>query len=193
MKKLIVIALIVILPVGLGVTYGLAKFGVIPVQKLAVKSPVVGKMLAKIGLNSPKLPAPTAASAAPAAAPDPLAGEKKALQAQRQALEDERAAWESDKKVQQQQQETSKRTAQVAAPDPRSIARLASVYEQMPADSVTKIFAKLPDDQVIAMLRKMDEKKVSEILAIQTPERAARFTLTLSRAENTERTAMLTH
>ena len=191
MKKLIIIGLIVIVPLGLGVTYALAKFGVIPVQKIAAKSPVVGKMLAKIGLNSPKLPAPVQASAASAAI-DPLEGEKKAIQAQRQALEDERTAWENDKKAQQKQQETAKRTPQISALDPRSLARMASVYEGMPADTVTKIFAKLSDDQVIALLRKMEEKKVGQILAIQTPERAARFTLALSHAEAPEHTAMLT-
>lgn len=191
MKKRLILVLIVLFPLGLGVCYALAKFGVIPVQKWAAKTPVLGKVLAKIGLDSPKLPAPVKAGAA-AAAPDPLASEKKVLEAQRQALEDERTAWENDKKVQERQKADVQRTAQTALPDPRSVARMASVYEQMPADAVTKIFAKLSDDQVIALLRKMDEKKVGQVLAVQTPERAARFTLALSRAETPDRTALLT-
>jgi flagellar motility protein MotE (MotC chaperone) len=191
MKKLIPIVLILVVPVALGITYGLAKFGVIPVQKLAAKNPTVGKLLTKIGLNSPKLPAPVAAKAS-APAPDPLAGEKKVLEAQRKALEEERAAWEADKQAQQKQQTTARRAAAAAAPDPRNVARMASVYEQMPAEAVTPIFTKLPDDQVIALLRKMDEKKVGQILAIQTPERAARLTLALSRPEAPSQTALLT-
>jgi len=190
MKKRLILVLVILFPLGLGVCYALAKFGVIPVQKIAAKNPALGKVLAKIGLNSPKLPAPVKVGAA-IAAPDPLASEKKVLAAQRQALEDERTAWENDKKAQEKQKSTAQRTTQTTLPDPRSIARMASVYEQMPADAVTKIFAKLSDDQVIALLRKMDEKKVGQVLAVQTPERAARFTLVLSRAEASDRTALL--
>ena len=190
MKKRLILVLVILFPLGLGVCYALAKFGVIPVQKIAAKNPALGKVLAKIGLNSPNLPAPVKVGAA-VAAPDPLASEKKVLAAQRQALEDERTAWENDKKAQEKQKSTAQRTTQTTLPDPRSIARMASVYEQMPADAVTKIFAKLSDDQVIALLRKMDEKKVGQVLAVQTPERAARFTLVLSRAEASDRTALL--
>ena len=75
----------------------------------------------------------------------------------------------------------AKAAEQQATTDPRSLSRLAAIYEQMPAETANKIFTKLPDLEVIALLRKMDEKKVSQILAIVAPDRAARLTLALSK------------
>ncbi|MCY7299004.1 MAG: hypothetical protein LH616_07330, partial [Ilumatobacteraceae bacterium] len=80
----------------------LATFGGIPGINFTAKTPARGNVLAQIGLNSPKLPAPVKAGLA-IDKPDPLANEKKALAAQRQALEDERTAWEDDRKVQEKQ------------------------------------------------------------------------------------------
>ena len=74
-----------------------------------------------------------------------------------------------------------KQEAADAAPDPKSLSRLASGYEQMPPEKVMPIFSKLPDPQVIALLRRMDEKQVALILAIVPPERAARMTLALAK------------
>ncbi len=158
-----------------GASYGLAKIGIIPVKNLAKHNKMAASSLHAIGLyNAPK------SKPAAAVAVDPLAEQKKDLNDQKAALDAERTAL-------QNQAATHVKLAASAAPataplDPKELARMASVYEQMPADTASKIFAKLPDDQVIALLRKMDEKKVGEILAIATPERAARLTMNLSRA-----------
>lgn len=179
MGKGLKIALLLLLPVVLlAVTWGLAKFGVIPVRKMAEKNPQIRPVLKALKLDSPQLPARTGTVAAP---PDPLAGERKALQAQREALEDERKKWEAQKQSQMRAESDARAAAMRAAPDPKNLTRMAAVYEQMPAATVTRIFGKMRDDQVIALLRRMDEKRVGEILAAVTPERAARLTLSLSR------------
>jgi flagellar motility protein MotE (MotC chaperone) len=178
--KGIKIAIIVGLPVlALGVTWGLAKFNVIPVRKMAEKNPKILPVLKALKLDSPQLPARS--GSAVAAQPDPLEGEKKALQAQRDTLEDERKKWEAQRQSQLRQEADSRAAALRAAPDPKNIARMASVYEQMPAETVTLIFGKMRDDQVIALLRRMDEKQVGQVLAAMAPDRAARLTLALTR------------
>lgn len=182
MPKGVKIALAVILPlmVILGVVYGLAKFGVLPARKYAQKNNAMGKALRMIGLGSPRLPARQVNMPAPV---DPLAAEKKALAAERDALTKERAALQAQPAqpaALHNASDTKDAASATAPPDPKEVARLASVYEQMSPDALKKIFDKLPDDQVIALLRRMDEKQVAEFLALETPERAARLTITLS-------------
>jgi hypothetical protein len=183
MPKIIKIFLFVFFPLFLiiGGAYGLAKIGVIPVRNLAKKNPALRKVLHVVGLDSPKLPTRQVARAsASVPAPDPLEGQRKALAEQRAALEKERADWETERQS-QQKAVAVKAAVPDASSDPKSLARLASVYEQMPPESVTRIFAKLPDPQVIALLRRMDEKQVAQILAIVPPDRAARMTLALAK------------
>jgi flagellar motility protein MotE (MotC chaperone) len=169
---------LVLLGSALGVTWGLAKFGVIPVRQMAAKNPKLQPVLKAIGLDTPKLPAATVAAVAK---PDPLAAEKKSIQAQRDQIEDERKKWEAQRQAQLRADSDSRAAVLRAQPDPKNLARMASVYEQMPADKVTIIFGKMRDDQVTALLRRMDEKRVGQILAAVTPERAARLTLALAR------------
>jgi flagellar motility protein MotE (MotC chaperone) len=182
------LAIIIVVPMLLGISYGLAKVQVIPTQKMGRKNPALARILRPLGLYKTPLPVKLAAiAAAPALSP-----EQQALQAQRDALNKERADWETQKQAQAQAADKAKQAPTVAPFDPRETARMASIYEQMPADTVIKIFAKLPDPQVIALLRRMDEKKVSEVLAAIAPERAAFFTQSLSRAAAPERTASAT-
>jgi flagellar motility protein MotE (MotC chaperone) len=164
----------------LGTVYGLAKFNVIPAQKMGERTPAVRAVLRSIGLYRPR---PRVASAKLNSIPDPLAAEKQALQAQRDALKQEQADWEAQQQAKQKATEKTRATAAAvaAASDPKQLLRLASIYEQMSPDAVNKIFAKLPDAQVIELLRRMDEKQAGAILAGVTPERAARLTLALSR------------
>jgi hypothetical protein len=177
--KGIKIVLYIFLPLFLviGVAYGLAKIGVLPVRSLAKRSPALGSALKMVGLDSPQLPA-RQVPATPAA-DSPQEHEKKALAAQRAQLEKERAEFEAQKATPAKQ--ARDRADDPNAPaDPKELARLASVYEQMPPEAVTKIFAKLPDPQVIGLLRRMDEKQVGQILAIVPPDRAAHITLSLA-------------
>lgn len=186
------LAIIIIVPMLLGVCYGLAKVQVIPTQKMGRKNPVLAGILRPLGLYKTPPPAkPAVAVTAPALSP-----EQQAMKAQREALDKERAEWESQKQAQakaaEKATEKAKQAPAVAPLDPRETARMASIYEQVPADAVIKIFTKLPDPQVIALMRRMDEKKVSEVLAALAPERAAFFTQALSRAAAPERTASAT-
>lgn len=181
MAKLFKLFLFLIFPVGLilGGAYGLAKVGVIPVKRLTAKNRAARSLAHMIGLDSPRLPAVHVASPH-AAAPDPLAAERKELAAQKVALDKQRAEWEDTKRSQARNAEAAA-AAERADTDPKAIARLGAIYEQMPPDAVSKIFAKLPEPEVIALLRKMEEKKVGGILAADAPDRAARLTLALSK------------
>ena len=64
-----------------------------------------------------------------------------------------------------------------------NLTRLAGIYDQMPVEDVSKIFAKLTDPLAEALLRKMDEGKVSKLLPTFKPERSAALTLTLAIAK----------
>lgn len=183
MGKAIKIIMVLTLPLAaLGIAWGLAKFNVIPVRKMAEKNPKIRPILKALALDTPQIPAPPGNGAgAVVAKVDPLEGEKKALQGQREALEDERKKWETQKQMQLREAADSRAAALRAAPDPKNLARMAAVYEQMPAETVTKIFTKMRDDQVTALLRRMDEKQVAQVMAAVTPERAVRLTMALSR------------
>jgi flagellar motility protein MotE (MotC chaperone) len=185
MPKLVKVFLFVIFPLFLvlGGAYGLAKVGVIPIRQVAAKNHALGLALHLIGLDTPKLPS-VHVTPASAVAPDPLDSQRRALAAQRSALDKERADWDVQRQAQVKTAAVKTVTEQAVA-DPKSIARLAAIYEQMPAETANKIFSKLPDPEVIALLRKMDEKKVSQILAIVPPDRAARMTLSLSKPAET--------
>lgn len=193
MPKFLKIFLFVVFPLFLllGGAYGLAKIGVIPVRKFAKKSKPLSLALRLIGLDSPKLPARQVTHAT-AQAPDPLDGQRKALAEQRAALEKERTDWEAEKAAKQKAALPKPESAE-AAPDPKSLSRLASVYEQMPPEKVMPIFAKLPDPQVIALMRRMDEKQVAQILALSPPDRAARMTLALAKPATPPPVAIADH
>ncbi len=161
--------------ISLGVVYGLAKFGLVRLPA----NPALTPLYAQIGLK----PKRGAQQVAKAAQPDPLAEEKRKLSAMREALQKERDDWESLKQsnAKKAEEPTAKttRSAQNSV-DPKALARMAMVYEEMPIEHLTKIFALLPDDQVIQLLRRMEEKKVADILAAEKPVRAARFSVILS-------------
>jgi hypothetical protein len=181
MPKLIKVFLFVVFPLFLllGGAYGLAKVGVIPIRQVAAKNRPLRLALHLIGLDTPKLPS-VQVTPANAVAPDPLDSQRKALAEQRGALDKERTDWDVQRQAQIKTSAAKTATEQPVT-DPKAIARLAAIYEQMPAETANKIFTKLPDPEVISLLRKMDEKKVSQILAIVPPDRAARMTLSLSK------------
>jgi len=65
--------------------------------------------------------------------------------------------------------------------DTARITRLASIYEQMPAEQAAPVFAKLPDPLVKDLLQRMDERQVAKLLGAFGPDRAARLTVALAR------------
>ncbi|MCS6775438.1 MAG: hypothetical protein RMJ43_04520 [Chloroherpetonaceae bacterium] len=179
MGKVLRILLVLGIPViALPVLWGLARFNVIPVRRMAGQNPALRPVLRALALDTPALPAPP--GQAPVR-PDPLEGERKALQAQREALAEERRQWEAQRQRQLREAAAARAAALRAEPDPKSLSRLAAIYEQMPAAAVTRILSRMRDDYVVALLQRMDEKQVAQVLAAIPPERAVRLTVALSR------------
>ena len=171
-----VIGLLTVL-VLLGVVYGLAFFGILPVQKMAAKSPALASALAALHLAKTKKPVHTPA---PGAAPNPeqqaLDAQKKQLAADRAQLDKDRTDWEAQK-----QQPAS---SDGAAPPPSATdnaAKLGAIYATMSADDLARIFGKQPDPDVIQSLTQLDEKKAGQVLAALPADRAARLTRQMSR------------
>ncbi|HLK56626.1 MAG TPA: hypothetical protein VKU00_08680 [Chthonomonadaceae bacterium] len=186
MSKGLKIALAVLLPllVILGGVYGLARIGLVPLDNITKSSPALARVFKAIGLKSapPKTPAnpiktETAVAANAAPAPDPLAVQQAAFDKERTDL-------------QTQIQNLKHPAPQANAPDPKNLARMADVYNQMPAEAVTKIFDKMPDEQVIALLRRMDERQVAQVLAAIPPDHAAQITQALARPAPLARTVV---
>ena len=162
----------------LGVVYGLAFVGIIPTQKLADKSPALGKTLIALHLAKPK--ATKAAAKSPAAStPQALDAEKQQIAAERAQLDKDRAALAA--------QPPAPAAPPVPPPDsppaPDTGAKLIALYATMSPDDLAPIFGKLPDPLVIKTLMQMDEKKAGKVLAALPPDRAARLSeIMLSRS-----------
>ena len=160
----------------LGVTYGLAFLGVIPVQKMAGKSPALASALSVLHLAKAKKPAP---HAAPGPAPDP---ERVALDAQKKALARERAQLEKDRASLEARKQPPAAAPDGASPTPASddAAKLGAIYATMSPDDLSRIFGKLPDPDVIRSLTQLDEKKAGQVLAALPADRAARLARRMS-------------
>ena len=160
----------------LGVLYGLAFLGVIPVQKMAGKSPALASALSALHLAKAKKPAP---HAAPGPAPDP---ERVALDAQKKALAGERAQLEKDRASLEARKQPPAATSDGASPTPApdDAAKLGAIYATMSPDDLSRIFGKLPDPDVIRSLTQLDEKKAGQVLAALPADRAARLARRMS-------------
>lgn len=161
----------------LGVVYGLAFFGIIPVQKMADKSPGLASTLTKLHLAKAKKPAP---AAPPGAAPSPeqqaLDAQKKQTAADRAQLDKDRADFEAQKA-----QPAAPPDGVASTPPPDHAAKLGAIYATMSADDLARIFGKQPDPDVIQSLAQLDEKKAGQVLAALPADRAARLTRQMSR------------
>jgi hypothetical protein len=162
--------------VALGVLYGLAFVGIIPVQKWADKDPALGKTLAQMHLAviKPKIALKTGASPKPDPAQQKIQAEQKQIVADRALLEKDKAAFAA------QQQQAAAQAANTAAAgnspggtDTR--AKLIAIFATMSPDDISPIFAKLPDTAAIQYLMPLDEKKAGKILAAMPADRAARL------------------
>jgi hypothetical protein len=75
-----------------------------------------------------------------------------------------------------------RKPAAPALPDPaeeRDLLRLASVYEQMPADDAGRILAEMPKPLLEKLLRRMDDRQVAKVLLTFEPKRAAALSTAL--------------
>lgn len=164
------------LAVVLGALYGLAYFGIIPVQKMAGKNPAMAKLLRLAHLASAK--PKSVAKAVVQTKPDPA---MQALQAQQQQLAANRAQFDKDKAAfeaekQQAANPTAGPSAINGAGNSDAAAKLSAIYATMQPDDIAKIFAKLPDPVVIQNLMSLDEEQAGKVLAALPSDRAARLT-----------------
>ena len=176
----------------LGIAYALAFFGVIPVQKMASKSPGLDHMLIALHLAKAKKPA---AASKTASGPGAISPEQEALNTEKKQLADQKAALTKEQADFEAQKQTATsalpaaQTTAASAPAQNSAgkqdgaAKLDAIYAAMSADDLLTIFAKLPDPDIVRALTNLDEKKAGKILAGLPPARAARLTQKMSHAE----------
>ncbi len=129
----------------LGVVYGLAFFGIIPVQKMADKSPALASKLILLHLARPK----KLAASFPRSA-RPSSPEQQALDAQKKQLAADRAQLDKDRADFEAQKQPAAAPAASADPSADSAAKLTAIYATMSPDDIARIFAKLPDPDVVA-------------------------------------------
>ena len=160
-----------------GVVYVLAFFGIIPVQKLADKSPALASKLVLLHLAKPKKPLPVAAAGK--AAPDP---QQLALDAGKKQLAPTAPDWTKTGPTLRPKISLPPRRERLSAVDPAgdTAAKLIAIYAAMSPDDIARIFAKTSDPDVVAALTQLDEKKAAKILAALPDDRAARLTRRMS-------------
>ncbi|MEJ5250258.1 MAG: hypothetical protein HPY54_03890 [Chthonomonadetes bacterium] len=164
MKRLLV--LVVILLILVGVPYGLAKVGIIPVARLTAKNPALAKFARSVGL----LPRPRSVKA-DTKQPDNTSPQKRT----EPPTITSRPAQPSS--VPSVPLNSSANSAQDATA--RQVGWLAKVYENMEPEEAVRILDKMNDREVIALLRRMKQRQVAQILALMPPDRAARLSKTL--------------
>jgi hypothetical protein len=139
----------------LGITYGLAYVGVIPVKKIAGKTPIVHQMLRMINLEqSPKKSVVIAAVPPPPPAPAPLPATVS----------------------------TQIKSIPTTPTEIVTSSKVSAIYDTMKPASLALIFAKLPDSQVCDALLKMDEQKAGKVLVAMPPNRSAKLTILMNQA-----------
>lgn len=164
MKKLLL--LLILLMILLGIPYGLAKVGVIPVAKLTAKNPALAKAARALGLTPRKQTVKASTkqekASSPASESSPVETKPADLPRNAPPLPTSAAAPSS-----------STDTAS------RQIGWVAKVYEEMEPEEAVRIFAKMDDREVVPLLRRMKQRHVAQILALMPPDRAARLSRTL--------------
>ncbi|MEI6511759.1 MAG: hypothetical protein WCO51_00590 [bacterium] len=136
--KLVVIALVAIVLL-LATLYGLAKFGIIPVKKMAASNPGLASVCKAIGLVSDKdlkpalPPAPPPSNSAVTPTPPTLSKKKPVV---------------------------------VKTSQKSGIDRLANVYAQMDVPVVAQLMAKMTDKEVIQLFDRLPDDQVGELLKV---------------------------
>ena len=186
----------------LGIAYGLAFFGIIPVQKMADHSPKLAHALIALHLAKAKKPMTAAGKSA---APTAVSPEQEALNTQKKQLADAQAKLAKDRADFEAQQAAptpspasaaSPNAASAASPNaaspasgpaPDTAGKLSAIYAAMSPDDLIPLFSKLPDPDVVSALMGLDEKKAGKVLAALPPARAARLTQEMSHPRPTSR------
>ena len=170
---------------ALGIAYALAFFGVIPVQKMASKSPGLAHALVALHLAKAKKPVVAAKNthtvvAATSPEQEALNAQKKQIAEAKAALAKQQADFEAQKQAASPSPAASTASATSAATAPDTAAKLDAIYAAMSPDDLLTIFAKLPDPDVVRALTNLDEKKAGKVLAGLPPARAARLSQEMS-------------
>ena len=163
----------------LGAAYGLAFFGIIPVQKMAAKSPGLAPVLISLHLAKAKKPQPAKTAVAQA----PSSPEQEALNTQKKQISDAEAQLakeQADFEAQKAAPSVSAAPGTPAVPTQDTAGKLSEIYAAMSPDDLVTIFAKLPDPDVVSALMSLDEKKAGKVLAGLPPIRAAHLTQEMS-------------
>ncbi len=167
----------------LGLAYALAFFGVIPVQKMAGKSPGLAHALVALHLAK----AEPAAARKTAPAPAKVSLEQEALNAQKKQIADAKAALVKQQADFEAQKQAASAPPAASSPVPDGAGKLDAIYAAMSADDLLTLFAKLPDPDVVRALTNLDEKKAGKVLAGLPPARAARLSQEMSHPQSTNR------
>jgi len=178
--------------VVLGGVYGAAFFGVIPVKKMADKTPALRGPLAALHLVPLKKPV-AAASAKAAASPTPaqaaLDAGKKQLQADRAQLDKDRAAFAAQKAAPPALASPGDPTAAPTPAAPDTAAKLASIYAAMPPDNLAKLLGGQTDPDAITALTGLDDKKAAKVMTALPPLRASRLARMMAHVSLTRATS----
>lgn len=164
MKRLMKV--LILLLILLGVPYGLARVGVIPVAKLTAKKPALAKFARTVGLIPRKQ---TVKADTKEEKPATFSPESPTISL----------------KPSQVPRSTPPALIPASAPSPtadtasRQIGWVAKVYENMEPEEAVRIFEKMDDREVVPLLRRMKQRQVAQILALMPPGRAARLSRTL--------------
>jgi len=160
----------------IGVVYGLAFVGIIPVAKIAGKSHAATSLLVALKLEKPhknKAIRLTGAPIAPASVADPNADQKAALDAERDQLQQEKAMLDRRMQI--------ARTSKPAALFVPTSDKMVDIYDTMKPDDLAHLFGKLSDASVADALSRMDEGKAGKVLVAMPVDRAAKITALMNR------------
>lgn len=161
MKRLLIV--LVVLLILLGIPYGLAKMGILPVAKLTAKSPALAKFARMAGL----LP------------------RKQVVHADTKEQKPSSNVSGSPAQPVQMPRPAPQVSASVSPSAPaadtanRQTGWVAKVYENMEPEEAVRILEKMDDREVVSLLRRMKQRQVAQILALMPPDRAARLSRTL--------------
>ena len=164
MKRLMVV--LILLLILLGVPYGLAKMGVIPVAKLTAKNPALAKVARTLGLTPRKRTVKADTKGENSSSPAPEASRPMKIA-------------ESPRPAAAQPPVTASAPAPAGDNAGRQIGWVAKVYENMEPEEAVRIMEKMDDREVVPLLRRMKQRQVAQVLALMPPDRAARLSRTL--------------
>ena len=108
------------------------------------------------------------------------------LKSEKAALaEREKDLTRREEELERQSQEVQRKILVIEQAESTRIAKLAKLYDGMDARAVTRLMANLDDSTVVAVISRMKQKNASQVMALLSPQRAARLSkMMITIAEN---------